>query len=154
MLPEDERTREIIDSVNTPLILCGHTHVQGKIIHKGKCALNPGSVGVPLFSQGNTQFLILHNNIGVWSEEFISLSYEVEKFIRDMKEAKLYEHAPYWTIITENILRGNHVSHVKTLARAMEICRKETGSCKWTNIPESYWAKAVNEMLGEVLSKG
>jgi predicted phosphodiesterase len=147
MLPNDNRTIEVMNSVKTSIILCGHSHVQDKIVHKEKCVLNPGSVGVPLFSEGKTQFLILHGNGGIWSEEFISLEYDVDRVIRDMHEAKLDEHAPYWSLITENILRGGNVAHSKILSRAMELCREETGDCVWPDIPEKCWKKAVNELI-------
>lgn len=147
MLPDDDRTIQIINGVETSIILCGHSHVQRKIVHNEKCILNPGSVGVPLFSEGNTQFLILHGNDGVWLEEFISLEYDVLRVIRDMHEAKLYEHAPYWSMITETILRGGNTSHSKVLTRAMELCREETGDCVWPNIPEKCWEQAVNELI-------
>jgi predicted phosphodiesterase len=148
MLPDDHRTIEVMNSVKTTTILCGHSHVQRKIVHNEKCVLNPGAVGIPLFSEGKTQFLILHGNDGTWSEEFMSLDYEVDRIIRDMHEVKLYEHAPYWSMITENILRGGNISHGEILSRAMELCRAETGDCVWPDIPEKCWSKAVSELIG------
>lgn len=148
MLPNDDKTMEIMNSVKTSLVLCGHTHIQRKIVHNEKCVLNPGAVGVPLFSEGKTQFLILHGNDGIWSEDFISLEYDVDRVIKDMHEVKLDMHAPYWELITENILRGGNISHGKILSRAMELCRDETGDCVWPYIPEKCWVKAVNELIG------
>ena len=148
LLPGDDRTMEIMNSMNTSVILCGHTHVQQKIVHNEKCVLNPGAVGMPLFSEGKTQFLILHGNDDTWKEEFISLEYDVDRTIRDMHEVKLDEHAPYWSLITVNILRGGNTSHGKILSRAMDLCKEETGDCVWPDIPEKYWAKAVDEIIG------
>lgn len=148
MLPDDDKTIEVMNSVKTSIILCGHSHVQKKIVYNEKCVLNPGAVGVPLFSEGKTQFLILHENGGVWSEEFISLEYDVDRVIKDMYEVKLDEHAPYVSLITENILRGGNTTHLEIVSRAIELCREETGDCVWSNIPEKCWAQAVNEMIG------
>ncbi len=147
MLPDDDRTIKIMDSIKTSVILCGHSHIQRKIVHNEKCVLNPGAVGVPLFSEGKTQFLILHGNNGRWSEEFISLEYDVDRVIREMYEVKLDEHAPYWRVLTENILGGGNISHGEVLSRAMELCREETGSCVWPDIPEKFWEQAVNEKM-------
>ena len=135
-----------MNNVETSLILCGHTHIQRKIVHNEKCVLNPGAVGVPLFSEGKTQFLILHGSDGKWSEEFISLKYYVDRVIREMYEAKLDECAPYWSLITEHIVHGDNTSHSAILSRAMELCREETGDCVWPDIPERCWAQAVNEV--------
>ena len=147
LLPNDAKTIDIMNSVNTSVILCGHTHKQQKIVHKEKQVLNPGSVGMPLGSEGKTQFLILHGHDGIWSEDFISLSYDVDRVIHDMHEVKLHEHAPYWNLITEHILQKGHLSHAKVLSRAMELCKEETGICVWPDIPEKHWAQAVEEIL-------
>jgi putative phosphoesterase len=145
LLPDNDRTIDVMNSVTTSIILCGHTHVQRKIVHKEKCVLNPGAVGVPLFSGGRTQFLILHSDGEKWSEEFVSLNYDVDMVIKDMHDANLYEHAPYWSMITENILRGDNRTHGDILSRVMEICRIDTGTCIWPDIDEKYWAKAMDE---------
>jgi hypothetical protein len=78
----------------------------------------------------------------------MSLEYDIDRVIRDMHEVKLYEHAPYWSKITEHILRGGNTSHVTVLLRAMELCREETGKCVWPDIPEECWEQAVNEIIG------
>lgn len=148
LLPDDVNTMEAINFVETPIILCGHTHIQTKFVHKEKCVLNPGSVGVPLFSKGETQFMILHGKDGKWMEEFISLQYDVDRVIRELHRAKLDEYAPFWSRITEHILRGGNTPHGTVLLRAMELAREETGECIWPDIPEGYWEKAVIEMIG------
>jgi hypothetical protein len=148
LLPGDDRTIDIMNSVNTSVILCGHTHIQQKLVHNEKSVLNPGSVGMPLNSEGKTQFLILHGNDNMWTEEFISLRYDIDRVINEMYEAKLDEHAPYWSLISEYNLRNGHVSHGEILSRAMELCIGETGDCVWPDIPEKYWAKAVDEIIG------
>lgn len=148
LLPNDAKTMEAMNKVETPLILCGHSHIQRRFVHKDKYVLNPGSVGVPFLSDGKAQFLILHGKDGCWREEFISLKYDVERVILDMREAKLYEHAPYWSQITEHILRGCNISHGTVLSRAIEITIDETGSCIWPDIPEECWERAVKELIG------
>lgn len=147
LLPNDSHTAEIINSLETSLILCGHTHVQNKIAYKEKYVLNPGAVGMPFFSGGKTQFMILHGDDGKWSEEFISLGYDVDRVIKELYESKLIEHAPYWSVISESILSGGNTSHSKILSRVMELCREETDSYSWPDIPEYYWEQAVKEIL-------
>lgn len=146
MLPEDDRTRLIMESTNSNIILSAHTHRQLKITHDGKTALNPGSVGVPLYSRGKTQFLLLHGDKGVWTEEFISLDYDVERVVTELHKEGLYTIAPCWTLITEKILHGSNLSHGTVLYRAMELCREGEGKCNWPDIPEKYWLQAVEEL--------
>lgn len=145
LLPGDSRTYEIMDSTNTDVILCGHTHVQGKIVHNGKTVLNPGSVGIPFLSDGRAQFMLLHGRDGQWLEEFVSLDYDRERVLKEMQEEKLYEHAFYWSLITEKIIRGEKITHGSILSRAMELCRLEMGSCNWPEVPEKYYELALQE---------
>ena len=49
--------------------------------------------------------MILHGENGCWREEFISLPYDTDRVIREMHEADMYRHAPYWSRITEKILQ-------------------------------------------------
>lgn len=146
LLPDNKRTYEIMESSDTSLILCGHTHIQGRIEHAGKLVLNPGSSGVPLHSEGKSQFLILHGGGAGWSEEFCSIDYDIEKVIKDLHESGLDQMAPCWCSVTENLLRKGNISHGAVLNRAMELCREETGECNWPDIPEVFWEKAVEEM--------
>ena len=147
MLPGVERTCEIMEECDSSVILCGHTHEHGCFIHNGKCVLNPGSVGVPLYSGGKAQFLILEGSPKGWTHEFWSLDYDVEKVIDDMHQEKMDRHAPFWCRITENLLRKGDMSQGTVLERAMKLCEQESGCCRWPMIPEKYWKQAVEELL-------
>lgn len=147
MFSDRKETYEIIDREHNLLLLCGHTHVQDKIVHHGKTALNPGAVGVPLSSGGKSQFMILHKEEKCWKEEFVSLSYDVEKVISELHECGLNVKAPCWCKVTEHLLRNGSICHAQVLTRAMEICEEENGFCNWPDIPEKCWEKAVEEML-------
>lgn len=149
LLRNDPDTNKIIKCSPTELILCGHTHVQTQIEEKSKRVLNPGSVGVPMFSNGKTQFLILHGNTDThtWVEEFVSLTYNVEQTIRELHLSGLDKYAPYWCKITENFLRNGLISHGEVLQKAMELCQKDTGICIWPNIPEKYYEQAILDLF-------
>ena len=147
LLPNNDKTFEIMESVDSSIILCGHTHIQNKIEYKGKMILNAGAVGVPLHSNGKSQFMILHEIDNIWKEEFISLEYDVEKVIEDIYTSGLEKFAPYWCIVTENLLRNGNISHGTVLAKAMTLCKDENGNCIWPNVPEKYWKRAVTEIL-------
>lgn len=153
LLPGDSRTYEIMASTNSDVILCGHTHIQNKIEHCGKIVLNPGSVGVPLNSDGKAQFLILHGKNQAWAEEFISLEYNVSQAIEELRESGLDKYAPYWCRVTANLLRRGTPSHNTVLIRAMALCVAETGTCVWPDIPEQCWKQAVEEMLPVSISE-
>lgn len=147
LLPDNDKTFNIMKNSDTDIIICGHTHVQGKLIHSGRFLYNAGAVGVPLYSDGKSQFLILHGENGEWTPEFISLNYDSDKVIRELYEDKLDEHAPAWCRISAELLKNGRVPHGRVLARAMKLCEEDTGSCIWPDVPEYYWQQAINEML-------
>lgn len=147
LLPNNEKTHEIMENSESTIILCGHTHIQNKIEHKGKKVLNVGSVGVPLCSDGKTQFLILHEKHNQWEEEFISLEYDVKTAIDELYKSGLSEYAPFWCLLTENLLRNGNIPHSTVLAKVMSLCNEETGTYICPNIPEKYWEQAVAEFM-------
>ena len=147
LLPDKQKTYEIMERDNNTIILCGHTHLQGLIEHDGKMVLNPGAVGVSLHSDGKSQFMILTGTEGTWEHEFISLDYDVEQVIADLKTSGLSVQAPSWCKVSEHLLRTGEISHGTVLAKAMALCKEELGECIWPIIPEKYWEKAVEEML-------
>ena len=147
MLPDNPKTKSIIEACAYKYILCGHTHVQGVMKHDNKVVLNPGAVGVSLHSDGKAQFMILHQNMQEWTYEFISLNYDREKVIEEFQESGLEDIAPYWTQVTKHLIRTGEVSHGTVLGKAMNLCKEETGSSTWYNIPDEYWEKAIAELL-------
>ncbi len=148
LLPDSENTKVIMENNVAQYILCGHTHIQGKIEYKDKTVLNAGAVGVALYGKGKTQFMILHGTKEAWTEEFISLDYDVEKVIRDLYSAGLNKKAPSWCKVSKHLLRTGEISHGTVLLKAMTICKERHGECNWPDIPEKCWEQAICEMLG------
>lgn len=155
LLPDDEKTYEIMDSLKADIIFCGHTHIQREFVHNGKKVINPGAVGVPLQSMGKAQFVLLHEmkNVheteGGYKEEFISLEYDIERELENFRLSGLIEYAPYWYKVTKQLLKTGSVSHGVVLSKAMELCREEEGECIWPYIPERYWEKAYKSIFDD-----
>ena len=147
LLPDNENTFLIMENNPSDYILCGHTHIQGKIEHNGKMVLNAGSVGVSLHSNGKAQFMILKGMQDMWDYKFVSLEYNIENVIEDLHSSGLSRKAPYWCKVSENLLRTGEISHGMVLTRAMTLCKDKFGECNWPNVPEECWKQAVKEMI-------
>lgn len=147
MLPDDDKTKQIMEECAYKYILCGHTHIQRAIAHGGKIVLNPGSIGVPLYSGGKSQFMILKQDNNDWTHEFVSIDYDKNKLMADFKESGLETAAPYWTQITKHLMLTGKVAHGTVLARAMQLCEKEHGNAAWYDTPDKYWEQAIAELL-------
>lgn len=139
-------------TIDGPIRLCGHRHIQGIIDYEGSSYLNPGSVGVPLYSHSKTQFIMMDYAKTHWNIDYISLDYNVEKLIQEMYEEKLDQHAPCWTRMSINNLKGGNVSHVYGLKRAMEITKEKYGECNWPEIPEECFEQALAEIENTTLN--
>ena len=149
LLPNHAETSEIIGKDANEYILCGHTHIQQNFVHSRKVVLNPGSVGMPLESDGKAQFMILYGENGTWQEEFVSLEYNVSEVIADLKEAGLDKAAPFWYKVTVNSLHAGRKSqsHGSVLGRSMELCKQKYGRCVWPDVPEECWEQAFWELI-------
>lgn len=146
MRPGNEESKRILEQIEVDYLLYGHSHVQGITEHQGKIALNPGSVGVGLEASGMAQFAILRGEEGGWKEEFISLDYDRQQALEEMREAGFYERAPYWSLLTEKLILNQlpeGICHANILEEVMRLCQEETGVCNWPDIPEKFWEKAL-----------
>lgn len=138
----DRRTKEL----ETELTICAHFHIQCAYTRNGKRIVNPGAVGVPLESGGGTQFMMLTGISGRWDTEFITLSYDRERAIREMDEEQLYLQAPGWYRLTKEVLRKGENIHLRALLKAREFCALYTGETDAQNIPEQYWNMALTAL--------
>lgn len=150
-LDVSDATRTLMERVDAPYILCGHTHKPFRMEHAGVTLMNPGAVGVALGEGGTTQYLLLHGERGKWHPEQVTLSYDVESAIDQLYVAGLHLLAPAWTRTTIQLLRHGAPPKLLSLRRAMELCRERTGRCVWPDIPEDCWEAALEEMNVEQL---
>ncbi len=142
---EKRNTKKVLSHLKEGVLLHGHTHIQGTYVYRGKKAINPGSIGIPWYNEGKTQFCILHGNSKAWEEEYIQLDYNRKEILREFKECGLREIAPAWAAVTMHTIRTGVDLNQTVLLRAMRLCEQERGTVKWPNIPEKYWAIALKE---------
>ncbi|MCE1252898.1 MAG: metallophosphatase family protein [Anaerolineae bacterium] len=88
--PADIRAR--LKDVKTPLLLCGHTHkTRVVLMDDGQLIVNPGSVGLPAYSDDtpvfhvcengspHARYAVLEKSPAGWKVELISLMYDYKK---------------------------------------------------------------------------
>ncbi len=132
--------------LETELTICGHFHMQCAYTRHGKRIVNPGSVGVSLFSGAKAQFMMLIGEKGVWDYEFISLTYDTKKVLKELEEEHLQEQAPAWCRTIKAMLLGKQITQMQVLTKACEYYKQYTGIDDWKNIPEKYWEMALEEL--------
>lgn len=148
MRPDYDYIDELVDQLESQMVICAHFHIQTEYERKGKVIINPGAVGVSLHSKGRTQFMMLTGENGCWQHEFITLPYDTEKTLKSMDEEKLFLKAPGWYEITKHLLITGETPHAMVVRQVMDRYYKDTGKKTLHDIPEEYW-KAAIEKLGD-----
>ncbi|MCR4740318.1 MAG: metallophosphatase family protein [Lachnospiraceae bacterium] len=145
----EDSLERVVRETEAGYIICGHTHLVFNGKHGGKHIWNPGSAGASFDLPYSYRFMVLHDRNGGWEPEFISLEADVKRLVREMREAGLYETAPYWTRFTELLVTGEcgKYTHGHLLNRAMEICRDRYGECIWPKVNEECFAEAFRSLF-------
>lgn len=139
-----KEAEENLRQCETNLLICGHTHRQGIFSFEGKMLINPGSVGVPLGSNGKSQFAILHCDNELYQPELISLDYDVDRAIEEYTQSDLVVRAPIFSkIIMHEIKTGNNLLP-EVIEKAKELALISDGEVDHCDIPEKYWEEAYN----------
>lgn len=141
LLPDNDRTNELLQEVQERYIVCGHNHVQRSFYCGDKQVVNVGAVGVALSGKENVaQYSIFDSCIGEWTIENFDVEYDTDKVIKEIHESGLFSLAPYWCRITIHLIKTGTISHGTVLGEAMN---HNNGKDDWYNIPDEDWEAAL-----------
>lgn len=92
----DKEIIELLNGQNSDVIVCGHTHTPRNVITStGQLIVNPGSVGLPAYTDDeplihsmenyspHASYSILEHNKGRWNVQQIKLAYDHEKAAKE-----------------------------------------------------------------------
>jgi len=145
MLANGRNTRRIVTHLKSDILIHGHHHEQESFSYREKKAINPGSIGIPWYYGGKTQFAILHGKKDKWEEEYFQLDYDKKEILGEFKSSGLCEIAPAWAAVTMHTIRTGVDLNENILMRATQLCQQERGKAIWPDIPERYFAIALKE---------
>lgn len=143
----EKESAEFFKNIPEKYILCGHTHKAKVTYVADKIIWNPGPVGLPTGGEMAARCMVLHGKNHDWKPEYLEIPYDVDAEVKSMRAEGLFYIAPYWSVVTEDLLKGGTVGQGRVLRHAMLLCENETGHCEWPKIPECYMKKAVDELL-------
>lgn len=147
LIPENDRLENIMSSLNVDLLVSGHTHIQETITCDTKKLIHPGSVGLPWYYNGKTQYMILHGTDQGWEEEFFQLDYDVNAVKEEFRTSGIMEKAFYWSKLNIHALETGYDYTTPCLQLATKLCKEAEGSVNWPDIPEKYWEMAYKEFV-------
>ncbi|MGN0299635.1 MAG: metallophosphoesterase family protein [Lachnospiraceae bacterium] len=120
-----EAAYQALRECDTNLLICAHTHIQGLTRLGDKCLINPGSVGIPMQSQGKLQFAFLEWTGRSWEVNFFSQEYDKNILLSEYESSGLLEQAKFY-------------------AKSV-MCDLQYGKNKWIDVLECALAMAGNE---------
>lgn len=147
LIPENKNLENIMNELDVDLLISGHTHIQKSTTYGDKKLIHPGSVGIPWYYDGKTQYMILHGTKQGWEEEFFQLSYDVDSVIKEFESSGIMEKAFYWSKLNIHSLRTGDDYTSPCLKLVMKLCKEGEGNMVWPDIPEKYWEKAFHSFI-------
>lgn len=145
LLPENENIESIMENLDVDLLISGHTHTQESRIYGNKKLIHPGSVGIPWYHNGKTQYMILHGTSTDWEEEFFQLEYDVDAVKKEYETSGLSKKAPYWAKLNMHAISTGDDYTSPCLKLAKKLCEEAEGEVIWPDIPEKYWKIAASK---------
>lgn len=143
LVPENDNMETIMENMDVDLLISGHTHIQENRMYGRKKLIHPGSVGIPWYHNGKSQYMILHGTDSGWREEFFQLEYDVETLKKEFEDSGLIRKALSWSKLNIHALTTGDDYTTPCLKLAMKICKEKEGSVSWPDIPEKYWREAL-----------
>jgi len=141
-LPGSEIMETLLDDMGTSLLVCAHSHTPFVYKRRGKTAVNGGTVGMSVNGQNCAQFISLTSDGGEWQYEQISVPYDYEATVRDIKESGLADKADVWARTIIGMLKtGRHYNK-----ECIDIVRR---LCDERDLPfdtEELWQEAAKEL--------
>lgn len=149
LLPDNPNMETIMNHMDVDLLISGHTHIQESKIYGKRKLIHPGSIGLPWYYNGKTQYMILHSsdNYFGWEEEFIQLEYDVDNVKEEFETSELFQKAPFWARLVMHTLETGEDYSTPCLQLAMNLCKEKEGIVKWPDIPEKYWETAYKHYI-------
>lgn len=143
LMPENKNLEKIMAGLDVDLLVGGHKHTQTSMTYGNKKLIHPGSVGIPWYYDGKSQYMILHGTENGWEEEFFQLSYDVDKIIQEFEISGLADKAYYWSKLNIHCLKTGEDYTTPCLKLAMKLCKEAEGDITWPDIDEKYWKEAA-----------
>ena len=146
LLPDTEISQTVLQNLETPYLLCAHTHHPIRFEAWGKTLINCGSVGVPTNGQTMAQFALLEATDHSWVSQIVSVPYDIDQIVADFAASGLSAKAFMWAKSTIKLLQTGDNRFMQLLGLATEKARLDQEGADASNIPEHYWEAAAREL--------
>ena len=127
--PGNGRVPQVLETVQEPILLSGHSHTQFTEQVGEKLYVNPGSLGIPTTGIPQAEMAFLEWNGQSWVPELVHVPYDIEAVVREMTEAGLPGCTSVWA---HCIVKGLRTAHNYAMD-CLNLAGKLAGSGSMTN---------------------
>lgn len=138
-LEADKTLKEkVMQELDTPWLLGGHSHHQELDVLFGKTYLNPGSLGLCIDKKGrHAQFAVLDGREGEWNAQLLTIDYDVDSFLRDFAKSGLDEYG----MVLNRAVKKTLLTGENYFFSCVRMVQEMTG-LPLHKIPEEVWQEA------------
>lgn len=137
-------TDELLRGIESPMLLCGHTHQQELYVADGKTLLNPGAVGLAIGSGGGAaQCALLDGGADGWQPTLLTVPYDLAAAEYELAESGLIDCAGVWPRAVRKALRTGVDYPLQCVRRARALAA-EAGVAD--GAPDRFWNQAAAEL--------
>ena len=138
-----KEAREVIDEMNTKLLICGHCHHHYELTVGEKTLVNAGSVGGPFNDSHCAEMVMLTAEEGEdWQYEKIYVPFDTEAVIKEFTTSGLMEKANVWSRALIASLKENRNYNMEVVEIVSKACRKR----KLPFDTEELWQEAADKL--------
>ena len=94
--PDNGMAQKVLEGIEEPVLLSGHSHKPFIEYADGKMYVNPGSLGIPTTGVTQAEMAFLEAVDGHWKPELVRVPYDIEAVVREIREAGLTECTSVW----------------------------------------------------------
>ena len=136
-------TREVIDEMNTRLLVCGHCHRVYELTVGDKTIVNAGSVGNPQHEGLDATMVLLTAEEGEdWSYEVVHVPFDTEAVVAEFKSSGLLDKANVWSRAYIAALRTGRNYNIEVV----RYVAKESRRRKLDFDNEALWQEAAEKL--------
>ena len=126
LYPDQQQARllEAIQSVQSDILICAHSHRQWQKRVNETLVLNPGAAGVHFNAESGAEYAILQWTPEGWQVTHELALYDIKAFKEDMFNSSLHELAPTWAkLIVQSIEEGfnANITFLRKIFKEYEI---------------------------------
>ena len=146
LFPGTGESKAALEQVEEDILVGAHCHKQFEMNWKGKRLVNPGPVGIPTDGTTAARYALLDWCEGEWRPRLLSVDYDTEAAVREIRESGMSEMARVWARMSIHSITCGEEIAVKCIELARNLAVQEMGEPITGMIPERYWEIAAEKM--------